>query len=478
MAIGHLRNGRLVAAEPLCYSRRESPENLHEGTMMDLFEHSSANLKDAPLAERLRPASLEEVVGQKHLLGEGKLLRRLIETDQLSSVLFWGPPGTGKTTLAKVIAASTRSNFVSFSAVLQGVKDVREIVARARDEKAMHGRKTLLFVDEIHRFNKAQQDAFLPHVERGDIILIGATTENPSFEVNSALLSRSRVFVLEPLEPTDIKTLLRRALTDGRGLAGAALEVADDALDFLAEQAGGDARVALNALEVAAAAAGENGELSLEQVREALQKKALLYDKGAEEHYNVISAFIKSLRGSDPDGALYWLARMIEAGEDPLFIARRLVIFASEDVGNADPRGLQVAVAVQQAVHFVGLPEGRINLAQATTYLATAPKSNASYRGIDGALAEVRKSGSLPVPLHIRNAPTRLMKDLGYGQSYRYAHDYSEGYSPQQYLPDALRDRRFYRPNERGYEKMIAERMRHWEDLRRQDKNRDTGKDE
>ena len=426
---------------------------------MDLFEQNSSPRDDAPLAERMRPRTLDEVVGQRHLLGEGKLLRRLVETDQLSSVIFWGPPGTGKTTLAQVIAASTRSRFVSFSAVMQGVKDVREMVAKAREERAYHGRKTLLFVDEIHRFNKAQQDAFLPHVERGDIILIGATTENPSFEVNSALLSRSRVFVLHPLEAADIRILLERAMNHPSGLAGRGLEIDDEALDRLSDQSGGDARIALNTLEVAAATVDGN-RIGVETIQEALQKKALLYDKGADEHYNVISAFIKSMRGSDPDGALYWLARMIEAGEDPLFIARRMVIFASEDIGNADPRALQVAVAVQQAVHFVGLPEGRINLAQAVTYLATAPKSNASYIGIDEALAEVRKSGALPVPLHIRNAPTRLMKDLGYGKDYRYAHNYDEGYVSQQYLPDRLQGRRFYRPAGRGYEKMIEERQR------------------
>lgn len=432
---------------------------------MDLFEQGLTQAPGTPLAERLRPTRLEEVVGQQHILAEGRLLRRLIEADQLSSVIFWGPPGTGKTTLGQVISHSTKSRFVFFSAVLQGIKEIREIVQQAKEEKAYHGRKTLLFVDEIHRFNKAQQDAFLPFVERGDIILIGATTENPSFEVNSALLSRSRVFVLHPLAAEDIRLLLQRALSDPRGLGKQQLCADDEALIQLSEMAQGDARVALNALELAAATLPVGGELTAAAVSEALQKKALLYDKGAEEHYNVISAFIKSLRGSSPDGALYWLARMLEAGEDPLFIARRMVIFASEDIGNADPRGLQIALAVQQAVHFIGLPEARINLAQGVTYLATAPKSNASYLGINQALAEVRKTGALPVPLHIRNAPTKLMKELDYGAGYQYAHDHKEGYAPQTYLPEQLQGRRFYQPTERGYEKQIGERMRYWEEL-------------
>jgi putative ATPase len=433
---------------------------------MDLFDQSAFNPESIPLAERMRPRTLEEVVGQSHLLAEGKPLQRLIASDRLSSVIFWGPPGTGKTSLAQIIAHSTKSNFVFFSAVLQGVKEVREIVRQAQEDRKYHSRRTLLFVDEIHRFNKAQQDAFLPWVERGDITLIGATTENPSFEINSALLSRSQVFVLYPLEPEEIQVLLERALSDPRGLAGKNLDVSSDALDFLADQAHGDARVALNTLEISAAIT-EDGKISRDTVQEALQKKPLLYDKGAEEHYNVISAFIKSLRGSDPDGALYWLARMLEAGEDPLYVARRLVRFASEDVGLADPGALRLAVAVQQAVHFVGLPEGRINLAQGVTYLATAPKSNASYMGIEMARAEVRKWGALPVPLHIRNAPTRLMKELDYGKGYRYAHDFVEGYAPQEYLPEKLRGHSFYRPSGRGYEKMIGERMRYWEEMKK-----------
>ena len=428
---------------------------------MDLFDTKTAaeQLREAPLAERMRPQTLEEFMGQEHLLGEGKLLRRLIETDQLTSLIFWGPPGSGKTTLARIIANATRSHFIFFSAILSGIKDIREVVKEAEEEFKYRGKKTILFVDEIHRFNKTQQDAFLPYVEKGAFTIIGATTENPSFEVVAPLLSRCKVLVLNPLKDDEVLAILNAALTDReRGLGALGLAADPDALSFMAEQADGDARIALNTLETAARLAKDRS-ITIETAREAVQKKPLLYDKGGEEHYNVISAFIKSMRGSDPDGALYWLARMIEAGEDPIFILRRMVILASEDIGNADPRALQVAVAALQGFQLVGLPEGRIIMAQAVTYLATAPKSNASYVGIDAALAEVRKSGALPVPLHIRNAPTRLMKDLGYHKGYRYAHDYTEGYVPQDYLPDELNGLKFYDPAGHGYEKSIKERM-------------------
>ncbi len=426
---------------------------------VDSISMKKIETETAPLAERMRPRSIEEFRGQEHILGQGKLLRRLIESDQVSSLILWGPPGSGKTTLARIIANATRSHFIFFSAILSGVKDLRQIVKEAEEQQAADGRRTILFVDEIHRFNKAQQDAFLPYVEKGLLTLIGATTENPSFEVIAPLLSRGKVLVLKPLRKEDIEQILENALSDDtRGLGGLGLSMSKEAISFIAEQSEGDARIALNTLETAARIAAD-GTIGLDTVREAVQKKPLLYDKGGEEHYNVISAFIKSMRGSDPDGALYWMARMIEAGEDPLFILRRMVILASEDIGNADPRALQVAIAALQGFQLVGMPEGRIIMAQAATYLATAPKSNASYLGIDEALAEVRKSGAQPVPLHIRNAPTKLMKELGYHKGYRYDHDYEGGCSSQEFLPERLQGKRYYRPAGRGYEKYIKERM-------------------
>ncbi len=428
---------------------------------MDLFSSAAENetMKNAPLAERMRPRTLDEYVGQEHLLGPGRMLRSLIESDQLPSLILWGPPGSGKTSLARIIANATSAHFIFFSAILTGVKEIREVLKEAEDELKFHAKRTILFVDEIHRFNKSQQDAFLPYVERGIFTIIGATTENPSFEVIAPLLSRCKVLVLNPLTETEIIAILRNALAEtDRGLGSMVLEADDTALSFIAGQSGGDARIALNTLETAARLA-IGGEISRETALEALQKKALLYDKGGEEHYNVISAFIKSMRGSDPDAALYWLARMLEAGEDPLFILRRMVILASEDIGNADPRALQVAVSALQAFQMIGMPEGRIILGQAVSYLATAPKSNASYIGIDTALAEVRLSGALPVPLQIRNAPTKLMKELGYHKGYRYAHDYPEGYVSQEFLPEKLQGRRFYEPQGHGYEKTINERM-------------------
>ncbi|MBN2426775.1 MAG: replication-associated recombination protein A [Deltaproteobacteria bacterium] len=428
---------------------------------MDLFDQGNQKSGLTPLAERMRPRNLDEMAGQQHLIGSQGILRKLIEKDQISSLILFGPPGTGKTTLGRVVAEATDSRFVPFSAVFQGVKDIREAILKAREEKNYYQRKTILFLDEIHRLAKNQQDALLHGVETGDIILIGATTENPSFEINNALLSRSRVFVLNPLEEGEIAVILDRAMSDERGLAPLQLTLEPEAREVLARYARGDARIALNTLELSAQLARQ-GRITRKEVEEALQEKLLLYDKKGEEHYNVISAFIKSLRGSSPSAALYWLARLIEAGEDPLFIARRMVILASEDVGNADPRALQVAVAAMQAVHFVGLPEGRINLAQAATYLATAPKSNASYLGINEAQAEVRNSGALPVPAHLCNAPTQLMKEMGYGKGYRYAHDFEGGFVEQEALPKGLKNREYYRPTERGYEKTIGERMAFW----------------
>jgi putative ATPase len=437
---------------------------------MELFEAARPRAEEKPdlipLANRIRPERMEDFAGQEHLLGAGHFLRSLIEKDQLQSLIFWGPPGTGKTTLASIIARSTRSHFIAFSAVLSGVKEIRQVVQEAEEHKR-RGRRTILFVDEIHRFNKAQQDAFLPHVERGTIILIGATTENPSFEVNSALLSRCKVLTLRSLTAEEIDRILIRALKEEeRGLGKWRAELTPEARKFLQEMAHGDARVALNTLEAAVITTPPDDRgvrvLSLPIVEEAMQRKSLLYDKEGEEHYNIISAFHKSLRGSDPDAALYWLARMIEAGEDPLYVARRMVRFASEDIGMADPQALAVALGSMEAFHFVGLPEGELALAQAAVYLATAPKSNTLYTAYDLAKKDVAQKGALPVPLHIRNAPTRLMKDLGYGRGYKYAHDYAEGIVPQDYFPKELGPRTYYHPTERGLEKIIGQRLEAW----------------
>ncbi len=442
---------------------------------LDLFDQgNSGNVKDAaPLAERMRPQNIYEYIGQKHLLGEGSLLKRAIESDKLFSMIFWGPPGSGKTTLARILANETKSKFVSFSAVLSGVKEIRAVIDEARELLERKSIKTILFVDEIHRFNKAQQDAFLPHVESGLITLIGATTENPSFEVIAPLLSRTRVLVLKPFSEENLLAILEAALKNKqKGLGNIDVKIDANVLRYLVSLADGDARSALNNLEVLVSMVqnlpDDQRAISLKFAQDALLKKSLLYDKDGEEHYNLISALHKSLRGSDPDAALYWLGRMLAAGEDPLYIARRMIRFASEDIGNADPQALVVAVAAQQAFHFIGLPEGELALAQAAVYLATAPKSNALYVGYGKVKNTINTKGYLPVPLHIRNAPTKLMKDLDYGKDYKYAHDYEESYVPQDYLPEEIKGELFYQPKGVGFEKTIKERLNYWRNKKKE----------
>ena len=445
---------------------------------MDLFDDSPMpDDEQRPLADRMRPRTLDELEGQEHLSGPDGILGRVLRSGEVPSMILWGPPGTGKTTIAHILAGTVKARFIPFSAVLGGVKEVRQIIAIAREHRRGAGQRTILFIDEIHRFNKAQQDAFLPHVENGTIVFVGATTENPSFEVNDALLSRTTVARLEPLSEEAVVRLLRRAAEEPapRGLGVA---IPDDALEALAASAGGDARRGLNILEqVAWAASEEDAPITRDLVAQIAVTGPHRYDRAGDSHYDQISAFIKSLRASDPDGALYWMARMIEGGEDPLFIARRMVIFASEDIGNADPQALSVAVNVFNAVHFVGLPEARIPLAQAATYLSTAPRSNASYLAVDAALALAKKTGHLPPPMHMRNAPTRLMKELGAGAGYLYPHDHPGGIVDQTGLPEELAGTRFYEPVERGYERRIREMM-DWKraalDKRRQADGRDT----
>lgn len=441
---------------------------------MTLFDNEIRNIS-VPLASRVRPKNLDQFVGQQHLIGQGKILRRMIETDQVTSMIFWGPPGVGKTTLAGIIAEKTKANFINFSAVTSGIKEIKEVMQQAENSRRI-GMKTILFVDEIHRFNKAQQDAFLPYVERGSITLIGATTENPSFEVNSALLSRCRVFVLKALEEDDLVQLLKNVLLSPQGFRDSNVVMSDRQLHAVAAFANGDARTALNVLEMAVT----NGEISAEGItvtdeglEQCISRKSLLYDKMGDQHYNLISALHKSMRNSDPDAAIYWMCRMLEGGENPLYIARRLIRFASEDIGMADSQALQVAVAAYQACHFLGMPECDVHLTHAVTYLAMAPKSNALYTACEECKRDVKEYGDEPVPLQLRNAPTGLMKELHYGEGYQYAHDYEDKLTTMQCLPDSLKDRRYYLPTQEGAEKAVKERLqavREWKAEHREEK--------
>lgn len=441
---------------------------------MTLFDNEIRNIS-VPLASRVRPKNLDQFVGQQHLIGQGKILRRMIETDQVTSMIFWGPPGVGKTTLAGIIAEKTKANFINFSAVTSGIKEIKEVMQQAENSRRI-GMKTILFVDEIHRFNKAQQDAFLPYVERGSITLIGATTENPSFEVNSALLSRCRVFVLKALEEDDLVQLLKNVLLSPQGFRDSNVVMSDRQLHAVAAFANGDARTALNVLEMAVT----NGEISAESItvtdeglEQCISRKSLLYDKMEDQHYNLISALHKSMRNSDPDAAIYWMCRMLEGGENPLYIARRLIRFASEDIGMADSQALQVAVAAYQACHFLGMPECDVHLTHAVTYLAMAPKSNALYTACEECKRDVKEYRDEPVPLQLRNAPTGLMKELHYGEGYQYAHDYEDKLTTMQCLPDSLKDRRYYLPTQEGAEKAVKERLqavREWKAEHREEK--------
>lgn len=431
----------------------------------NIFEKKEA----LPLAERLRPDALDEFYGQSHIIGKGKVLSNLIENDQITSMIFWGPPGVGKTTLARIIAGRTSSDFINFSAVTSGIKEIRHVMQEAENNRRFGGR-TILFIDEIHRFNKAQQDAFLPFVEKGSIILIGATTENPSFEINSALLSRCKVFVLHALSDEEIIKLLNRALTSSKGFGGCNIEISDDMLAIIASFSGGDARVALATLEMLILNGKTEGcktIITMENLEECTSRKSMLYDKNGEEHYNVISALHKSMRNSDPDAAIYWLARMLEGGEDPLYIARRVVRFASEDVGLADPRAIELAVAAYNACHFIGMPECSVHLTQAVVYMSLAPKSNAMEIAYNKAKADATNSFSEPVPLQIRNAPTKLMKDLDYGKGYKYAHNYAEKMTAMKCLPDKLADREYYYPTDEGLESRFKERLKQIKDWKR-----------